>query len=452
MEEALNILLYIIASGFLIGFGIFAYYSYQEKERRAVRVSIIIALVGVVVFSLMTLLNYEGKVFLAGVTGIGVLVLLILSLIPMGRVSVGNDTPSIRFDERDIMFARARLEPGSPNYRAYYDMRPENKKGDDNTRTKPGLFSPEAKMANELLFISPEASFMLTEVMGKLVEGSVAEDKMILPLDKITEYIKGLARYYGALDVGITKLKPYHVYSHIGRGPGTYGAEIPIEHEYAVAFSVEMDHEMVGANPNPPGSMESAKQYVEAGRVAVQLATALRRMGYEARAHIDGNYRVIAPLVARDAGLGEIGRMGLLMTPRQGPRVRLGVVTTSLELTPDERVPSEAVMDFCTICKKCAENCPSKSIPFEARQEMDGVLRWRINSDSCFLYWNVIGTDCGICMTVCPYSHPDSAPHNMLRWGIARSGFVRRGALWMDDLFYGKKPAHREAPDWAQVP
>ena len=47
-----------------------------------------------------------------------------------------------------------------------------------------------------------------------------------------------------------------------------------------------------------------------------------------ARAHIDGNYQVIAPLVARDAGLGTIGRMGLLMTPELGPRVRLAVVTT----------------------------------------------------------------------------------------------------------------------------
>ena len=51
----------------------------------------------------------------------------------------------------------------------------------------------------------------------------------------------------------------------------------------------------------------------------VQLAAAIRDLGYPARAHIDGNYRVIAPLVARDAGLGEIGRMGLLMTPRWVP-------------------------------------------------------------------------------------------------------------------------------------
>ena len=452
MDETMNLIFYSIALGTLIVFGGIALFSYREKEKRAVRMNTIIAFGGAGLFFLMTLFGNEVQVILLSLIGSCFLVLLILSLLPIGKTGIGNDVPSKRFDERDIMFARARLKPGSSNYTAYYEMRPENKKTDDNTRSKPGLLSSEAKLANELLFTSPEASFTLTEVMGEIVEGTAAEKKITLPVEKMTTYIKGLAGYYGALDVGITELKPYHVYSHIGRGPGTYGAEIPVEHDYAVAFTVEMDHEMVGANPTPPGVLEAAKQYVEAGRVAVQLAAAIRLMGFEARAHIDGNYRVIAPLVARDAGLGGIGRIGLLMTPKQGPRVRLGVVTTSLELIPDERVPSEVVIDFCTICKKCAENCPSKSISFEARQGIDGTLRWRINPESCFLYWNVIGTDCGICMTVCPYSHPDTLPHNTLRWGIARSGFVRRGALWLDDLFYGKKPVQREAPQWTQVP
>ena len=67
------------------------------------------------------------------------------------------------------------------------------------------------------------------------------------------------------------------------------------------------------------------------------------------------------------------------------------------------------------------------------------------------MYWNVIGTDCGICMTVCPYSHPDSFHHNILRLGIKYSGAVRYGALWMDDFFYGKRPQKKAGPDWTQV-
>ncbi|MBC8254220.1 MAG: 4Fe-4S dicluster domain-containing protein, partial [Ardenticatenia bacterium] len=167
-----------------------------------------------------------------------------------------------------------------------------------------------------------------------------------------------------------------------------------------------------------------------------------------ARAHIDGNYRVIAPLVARDAGLGGIGRMGLLMTPELGPRVRLGVVTTDLPLVPDKRANDTSVIDFCRICNKCAQNCPSRSIPFDDRKESDSGLRWRIDCDSCFRYWNLVGTDCGVCMAVCPYSHPNNLPHNLVRWSLRQSGLARRAMLRMDDLFYGRKPPPRRLPAW----
>ena len=443
---------YAFALLVFIVFGSFGITSYLEKEQRATLLSWLIAGVGGGILLLITQLGSEVKTIILIGFGIGALTILLFIFLPIGRIKGGNDIPSKRYDERDIMFARARLIPGSPSYEAYYEMRPENRNVDEKTRAKPGLMSPDSKLANEYLFASPEASFTLTEVMGDMVAGKPADKKLILPIEKLTDYLKGLAAFFGALDVGITELHPQHVYSHVGRGPGIYGEEIPVDHKFAIAFTVEMTHEMVATNPNPPGVMETARQYVEAGKVAVQLAEAIRQMGYNARAHIDGNYRVIAPLVARDAGLGGIGRMGLLMTPKQGPRVRVGVVTTDLELQVDGRKPDTSLIDFCTICKKCAENCPSKSIPFEDRQEVDGALRWRINPESCFMYWNVIGTDCGICMTVCPYSHPDSMHHNLLRWGIQRSGFIRRGGLWMDDLFYGKKPAQKPAPEWAQIP
>jgi ferredoxin len=381
-----------------------------------------------------------------------ILLVLLVFFLPVGRVDMVEDTPHGRFDERDVMFARSRLQPGSPEYEAYYAMRPENKAVDDRTRAKPGLFSPQAKFANLHHFSFAKGSFFLTDSLSEAVDGPVSEARTNLPAERLTRYLKDLAKYYGACQVGVTELKPYHVYSYIGRGAGEYGAPIPLEHRYALAFTVEMAFEMVAASPFPQLSIETAKQYVEAARVAVQLAAGMRELGFAARAHIDGNYRVIAPLVARDAGLGEIGRMGLLMTPNLGPRVRLGVVTTEAELIPDVRTPDLSVTDFCTICKKCAENCPSKSIPFGERQEVDGVMRWKINSETCFHYWSVIGTDCGRCMAVCPYSHPSNLAHNLVRWGIARSGAFRRGALWLDDLFYGRRPSSRMGPVWTRVP
>jgi len=92
---------------------------------------------------------------------------------------------------------------------------------------------------------------------------------------------------------------------------------------------------MVNSGPLAPIIMESSQKYLDSGSIAVQLAAFIRNLGYPALAHIDGNYQVVCPLVARDAGLGDIGRMGLLMTPKLGPRVRIGVVTTDLPLLVD---------------------------------------------------------------------------------------------------------------------
>jgi hypothetical protein len=327
-------------------------------------------------------------------------------------------------------------------------MRPEKRDIDDKRRALPGLLSPKALKADPYFFTAADASFALTEAMRDEVNGPVSDERTELTPAQGTSMIKGLALYYGALAVGICELQPYHVYSHIGRGSGTYGAPISLDHRFAIAFTVEMGYEIMKRAPEAPVVMESAQRYVQAATIGLQLGYHIRSMGYPARAHIDGNYRVIAPLVARDAGLGEIGRMGILMTPNLGPRVRLGVVTTNLPLIPDKQRYDASILDFCRICVKCAINCPSQAIPTEDRLEIDDALRWRINADKCFHYWNVIGTDCGICMSICPYSHPDNWGHSTIRWAIQRSGAARRAALWLDDLFYGRKHVPRPVNKW----
>jgi ferredoxin len=450
MESISTIVLGGIAAVVLAGFGCFGVVSLRENEKRAAGVSFSLAASGFL-FLLALALPQPIKLGLVAILSLAIAALIIAALLPVGRVDPRADVPQPRYDERDIMFARAHLVPESPEYESYYTMRPQNRAADDLCRSKPGLLSPQAQEANPYLFASAHAGSDLTRVLRDCVDGPVAHQQSTLPPAEMTLFLKSLALYYGALRAGIAELHPYHVYSHVGRGSGRYGEPITLEHRYAIAFTVEMNHRMIAANPAAPGIVESVKQYVEAARVAVQLAGAIRRLGYHARAHIDANYRVIAPLVARDAGLGEIGRMGLLITLRHGPRVRIGVVTTSLELVPDPPTRDSTVIDFCNLCNKCAECCPTRSIPHGKRQEIDGNLRWRINADTCYRYWCIAGTDCGVCMTACPYSHPDNFSHNLVRWGIAHSGFLRRAAYRLDNMFYGRKPTSRTAPEWTKV-
>ena len=131
-----------------------------------------------------------------------------------------------------------------------------------------------------------------------------------------------------------------------------------------------------------------------------------------------------------------------ILKPHQRPGVRTSVITTDLPLMPDQPTIDPSVIDFCKICKKCAETCPSKTISFGDRQVSYGTLRWRINPEACYTYWTQTGTDCGRCMSVCPYAYADALCHNLIRWGIRHSGFFRRAALVMDNIFYGKSQHH----------
>ena len=443
----------LLITGFTLS-GVFLYVkiiSIIEKEYRAARVASLSSVLFLAPFLFLYFSENDYKILLSIILLSIVYISAIVLFLPLRpKIKNASQEPGQKHDERDIMFSRNELKPQSDQYNLYYDNNKDKKELDDKFREKPGLLSNKASMYQPFSFASAHANLEVIEALKPLVDGAISEQKVDVNPTKITTYVKTWAKQLGAHSIGVTKLKDAHIYSVKGRGD-LYGKKIKNEHSYAIALTIEMDHEMMQTAPKGPVVMESTQQYLSSGTIALQIAYFIRKLGYSAKAHIDGNYEVICPLVARDAGLGEIGRMGLLMTPKLGPRVRIAVITTDMPLELDQKKNYSSLIDFCGICKKCAESCPSRSIPFDARQEIEGVLRWKINSESCFTYWCTIGTDCGKCMAVCPYSHPNNAMHNFIRWGIHNSYIFRRFALYMDDLFYRRKPKSRKNPSWIDI-
>jgi hypothetical protein len=107
------------------------------------------------------------------------------------------------------------------------------------------------------------------------------------------------------------------------------------------------------------------------------------------------------------------------------------------------------VENFCRVWKKCALCCPSKSTPFDDLVEVNGSLRWKLNAETCFDQWAKFGTDCNVCMRVCPWSHRRTWPHRVVIWVSVRNRWARRLFSVMDDLFYGRIPRPALPPKWA---
>lgn len=443
--------IYIIAGGvsliiLICFFFLFALYSLLEKEKRALWRSSIVFFLLVIIGLIFYLAEYPLKNWLFGITFILLFLgLAILLFSPLKRKSTEIVGKQKKVDERDVIFARFEYEEGTETYEKYYSRRPEYKKIDEEIRKIPDILSPSHLEKNPLLFSLASAEFDFLEHQLTQVSGIENREKYQLSPSKNTRIIKEIIKYLGSDLCGICLLDQAYVYSQVGRGPEQYGMEIKLEHKYAIAFALEMDLGMVAAAPKEPVIVETGKKYVEAARISIIVADFIRYLGYPARAHIAGsNYQAVLPPLAWLAGLGEIGRLGTLITSKYGPRARLGLITTDLPLVVD-KPKKMGIQNFCQKCQKCARNCPAQAIPYREKTEENGVMKWVLNREECYKFWRKAGTDCAVCIYVCPYSKSDNAFHSFIRKMTENSSAAQSFSIWADDLFYGRIPLRRKS-------
>lgn len=103
------------------------------------------------------------------------------------------------------------------------------------------------------------------------------------------------------------------------------------------------------------------------------------------------------------AGLGWIGKSGLFISPKYGPRVRIGTILTNMEISCKESIFSSQ----CGDCNRCVISCPAMALSGNCWTE--GCSRsYIVDAKACSDYMNSNfkhigrGSVCGICMKVCP--------------------------------------------------
>ena len=346
--------------------------------------------------------------------------------------------PSARHDERDTMFARMARKPGTDEYADYYTRRPELQRADDRLRELPRLLEPGGRYFDEAIAHEADGFF---EAIAE-IEPDPAEverwAERLRAADEPTATVKALVRACGAVAVGCTALDAAFVYTHKGRLDEDYGHQVELDHSDAVVFLVEMDYDTCQRAPTAPMIRESARQYYRAARAAFVLEAVLRACGYKAKPHYDAHYDLVLPPLAVAAGLGELGRNNILVADGYGSRVRIGAVSTDLALRRDAPVDL-GVQAFCEICRKCADACPSRALSTGEQEEIAGVKKWPTRVEACYGLWRAYGTDCGICLATCPFSHRKSRFHDLVRAMVRRFRWTHRPALWLDDRIYGRQ-------------
>lgn len=424
---------------FFLFFFFFSLYSLLEKELKSFWRSNIFLLLLLLINLGFFLLQPPLKMMLFRyVFYFFAFVVLILMVIPLVRKKIQVVGEQKRIDERDVIFARFDLEEETTRFDEYYEQRPQYRDIDKDIRRFPDLFSSIHIRKDPFLFNLADAEFDFLEQQLKLVNGEHLPAKVHFSPLIYTRMIRNTLNYLGVDVWGTCLLDQAYVYSNVGRGPEPYGQEINLSHKYGIVFALEMELDMIAAAPRAPVIVETGKKYIQAAQVSIILSDFIRRIGYPARAHIAGsNYQAILPPLGWLAGLGELGRLGILITEKYGPRARLGLVTTDLPLIPNSP-KTLGIQNFCSKCKKCARNCPAEAIPHGKKTEENGVMKWVLNREECYRWWRVAGTDCAVCIYICPYSKSSNAFHRSIRKMISYSYIAQYVSVWGDDFFYGR--------------
>lgn len=239
--------------------------------------------------------------------------------------------------------------------------------------------------------------------------------------DEMSHIVKRVARFLGAGEAGICRVHPNWVYSHefnlLTREH--YPIHIPEDSHTAIVMAIPMDYEAIRSSPSGVSGAATGLGYSLMAFVANLLAAFIRGLGY--RAIPCGNDTALSIPLAMAAGLGEGSRMGLLITEKYGPRVRLCKVFTNLPLQVDS-YRSFGAIEFCKTCRKCATHCPSQAIPDgEMTTEgynisnQSGVLKWYVDAEKCFSFWAKNRMDCSICIRTCPFNKAPGMIHDAVR-------------------------------------
>jgi len=365
----------------------------------------------------------------------------------------GTAAPAIeRFDERDNVQARNTLEPGTPDYEDFYRRHPEWQAKDDAIRLLPGM----GRVGHEadLPLVGTQIDLIVALGMSDRVDGPVAPQRVQLSPERATEKIKGFARHLGADLVRVGPLDQRYVYSNIGKtwhDPARpYGQPIEVPHKHAISVAVGVSPHLLKTGPVISEAAEIMRVYVKLATIADTLAAYIRALGYPARANVMSNYQLLCVPIAIEAGMGGLGRHGLLITRELGSALKLATVTTDLPLVYDP--PRDlGIKEFCRDCRVCAESCPSGAISQGEPKVTRGVEKWAINPEACFTVWNETGTDCGVCVASCPWTKPRTRFH---RWMAGIASRKHRAGWWMsraERLVYGRfKPA--PPPPWFEEP
>lgn len=200
------------------------------------------------------------------------------------------------------------------------------------------------------------------------------------------------AKLNGIGALGYTKLPPQLIFK-----------DRAVLYDTAIVLIIEMDSIAIKNAPSVDTFRMVMSTYDKLGITTNLLTEKLRKMGYQSQASHPLGGLVLYPPLAVKAGMGWIGRHGLLITPQFGPRQRIAAIFANIDNLPvSEGNEHSWIGEFCNQCGKCIRKCPSKAI-LEQSVEHHSGRKTHIIREKCLPVF-VKQQGCTICVKECTFT------------------------------------------------
>ena len=210
------------------------------------------------------------------------------------------------------------------------------------------------------------------------------------PASNITDEIRTKARELGFGEIGFTRYDRRYTFK-VKKGW--------VRFEHAVCLAYEQDYRQTQTIPSMEAEYAHYGAYEEENKQGILLAEYIREKGYRAQIHSpNDNSAPYIPMFV-EAGLGQLGANGQLLSPHFGSRSRLMIITTDAPVDYDSPV-DYGIHKFCDICQVCVNRCPGRALVKEK-------VWWRGAEKNKLMYERCRPVmakyeGCGVCMKVCP--------------------------------------------------
>ena len=208
----------------------------------------------------------------------------------------------------------------------------------------------------------------------------------------VTDQIKLKARSLGYGEVGFTRLDRRYIYESKKRF-------LKRNLTSTICLAYEQDYVASQKIPGIEAEVAQGETYVDQARSSMELVDFIRSLGY--RAQVSGPVWHFGPMIPQfvEAGLGQLGVNGQLLSPHFGSRARLQVIFTDAKLTYTKPVDF-GITKFCETCQVCFIRCPGKAIQGQ-KIWFRGVQKSKLIYKRCRPVMARFA-GCGVCIKVCP--------------------------------------------------